>query len=144
MGYSTIFKGSLKFASELTASQLAHLSKILGADVRDHPEWKIKDEFYHINLELDEDFAGISWDGSEKTYEMVNQVNAILKWVRRIKPDFSLIGEMVAQGENLMDRWKLVIKNGIAVHENIKIEGSIYRCPHCGLPVVTSEAEKIQ
>lgn len=39
MGYSTDFTGQLSFTSEVTASQLAMLKKILGEDVRDHEWW---------------------------------------------------------------------------------------------------------
>ena len=35
MGYSTTFKGELKFKNELTASQIALLKSFLGKDRRD-------------------------------------------------------------------------------------------------------------
>lgn len=49
MGYSTEFKGELKFTTELTASQLAEVKKFLSEDCRSHSEWEI----YKIRRESD-------------------------------------------------------------------------------------------
>lgn len=145
MGYDTQFEGNLAFESELTGSQLARLNMVLGIDVREHPEFRLKPGgSYYINLELNEDFSGISWDNSEKTYDMPGQVNAVIEWMRQTMPGFGLKGELIAQGEDTKDRWILRIRNGTAIQEDIKIEGSIYRCPHCGGKVITSEAEEIE
>lgn len=58
MGYSTDFKGELKFTRELTGSELATLKGILGEDCRNHPDWDAKN-LYHMDLEMLEDFSGI-------------------------------------------------------------------------------------
>lgn len=63
MGYTTNFKGELKFTKELKASELAKLSSMLGEDCREHPEWDYEGPLYYIDLELLEDFSGIKWDG---------------------------------------------------------------------------------
>ena len=84
----------------------------------EHSEWGSVD-FYWINLELNEDCSGLRWNGSEKTYDMVNVVNFILEQMRKDDPDFGLEGEMIAQGEEIYDRWTLVIKDGIACEKQV-------------------------
>jgi len=39
MGYSTTFKGELKFTTDLTGRQLVKVKSFLGQDCREHPEW---------------------------------------------------------------------------------------------------------
>ena len=134
MGYTTTFEGELKFTCEMKATELAALNDILGEDVREHREWNLDEaasDFYYIDLELTKDFSGIKWNGSEKSYSMEQQVNAVINLMKRIKPDFGLAGQMEAQGEEPRDRWVLRMENGQAVKCEMKIEGPIYRCPHC-------------
>lgn len=131
MGYSTNFKGELKFSRELTASELAKVKSFLGEDVREHPEWK-NNGLYYIDLELTDDFSGVKWDGSEKTYGMDEAVNLIIREMRKEVPDFGFTGTLSAQGERFDDRWQLVINaNGLAEKQDIVLTGKIITCPHC-------------
>lgn len=135
MGYNTDFKGFLKISPELKASELAYLMKYLGEDVREHPEWhnnKYAKDLDYINLEMSEDLQGIEWDECEKTYEMVNQINFIITEMYKILPTFTLSGELLAQGEEYDDRWKLIInENGVAEKKDIVVVGDKIQCPHC-------------
>ncbi len=38
MGYHTEFSGALAPTTELTANQIFHFKKVLGEDLRDHPD----------------------------------------------------------------------------------------------------------
>jgi hypothetical protein len=107
MGYSTSFKGELRFTSEPTAKQLAALKAICGEDCRDHPEWEGSEGLYYVDLELTDDFSGIRWNGAEKTYGLERIVNVVLAEMRKQWPDFGLTGSLLAQGESLEDRWAL-------------------------------------
>lgn len=132
MGYSTDFVGELKFKKELLASQLAKIKSMLGEDCRDHPEWNGSDGLYSINLELLEDFDGIKWNGWEKTHGMVEVVNLIISEMKKNDPEFGLIGEFNAQGEDMHDIWKLIInKKGLAEKVELKPVGKEIECPHC-------------
>ncbi len=130
MGYTTRFEGELKFTTDLTVSQLNKVKSFLGEDCRDHPEWETRD-LTHIDMELLEDFTGIKWDGSEKTYDLTEKVNLIINQMRKDHPEFGLEGQMVAQGEDFDDRWLLFIRDGIAVEEKMVIKGQKVTCPHC-------------
>jgi len=132
MGYNTEFRGELKFTKELTGSQLAVLSSYLGEDCRNHPEWGRSIGNYYVNLSLLPGFDGLEWDGSEKTYEMVEIVNFIIDKMMEIMPDFGLTGKLLAQGEDIDDRWELIIKNNVAVKVDVKPSGTKIQCPHCG------------
>lgn len=121
MGYTTSFKGELQFNRDLLGSELAHLNKVLGKDVRDHPEWDAPQSLYHLDLELTEDYSGIKWNGAEKTYGMVDAVNFVIEWMRKVAPDFSLQGELEAQGEEASDRWVLFCDADGAVEAEVKL-----------------------
>ena len=144
MGYSTDFTGELKFKNELSSKELGYLNKMLGEDCRDHPEWN-KPDLSYIDLELLEDFSGLKWNDSEKTYSLTEKVNLIITEMTKIKPDFELTGMLSAQGEEAEDRWTLVIKDGVAIKEKIELNVTEIKCPHCEnkiKTVICSECEQ--
>lgn len=130
MGYSTDFTEELKFTQELTASQLAKVKNFLGKDCRNHPEWEAPGLTY-VDLELLDDFSGLKWDGSEKTYDMVGLVNMIIRNMRQDMPEFGFTGKLLAQGEDIDDRWELLIEDGFAIKKDVPQTGSKVTCPHC-------------
>lgn len=138
MGYSTEFKGELKFKKELTASQIAHLSDYLGRDRRDiglgddSEVYQDKDDYwYHFDLEFNKDFSGLKWNGAEKTCCLPSIINFLTKEMRKKWKDFELTGTMNAQGEEMDDRWNLIMKAGKATEQKVKIVGEKVTCPHC-------------
>lgn len=133
MGYTTKFTGALLFNQELTASKIVKLKSILGEDCRDHPEWETK-SLYRIDLELNDDLTGVRWDGMEKTYDMDKLVNVVITEMRKTWPDFGFMegSKLSAQGEDVEDRWELVINDkGLAERREVLVIGDIIRCPHC-------------
>lgn len=132
MGYNTKFKGVLGFEQELTAKQLATLNSMLDEDCREHPEWEDSKGLYYVDLELTKDFSGLKHSGAEKTYDLEKIVNVVTKQMRRQWPEFALRGELLAQGEDIEDRWRLVIdNNGWAVRIDCRLNGKKIKCPHC-------------
>ena len=130
MGYTTTFKGELKFTADLSSKQLAKVKSFCGEDCREHLEWH-NTQLTYIDLELLPDFSGLKWDGSEKTYDLVDKVNLIIEQMQKEYPEFGLSGKLAAQGEDADDRWFLVIKNGKAVKEDIPLAEDEIICPHC-------------
>jgi|CXWK01.1.fsa_nt_gi hypothetical protein len=131
MGYTTEFRGELRFAKEPTASQLAAVKAMCGEDCRDHPEWDAPG-LYYIDLELTDDFTGIKWNGAEKTYDLDKLVNVVLVEMRKKWPNFGLTGTLAAQGEDVEDRWALTIgEDGLAHKTKLAVTGKIVTCPHC-------------
>lgn len=131
MGYSTSFTGELTFVKELKASELAELNKFLGEDCRDHPEWDATNLTY-IDLELNKDFTGLKWNGAEKTYDLVEKVNLVIDQMKKVCPNFGLEGELLAQGEEVGDVWRLVTQNNVAVEKKIDLSHKKkVTCPHC-------------
>ena len=131
MGYTTTFRGELKFVVPLTVPELAHINTFFGADPRENREWNASREIGYIDLELTKDFSGIKWDGSEKNRGMVEAVNLITEQMKKIKPDFAFSGAMQAQGEDMEDRWNLIIDSGIAKRVETPPPGEKIKCPHC-------------
>ncbi len=131
MGYSTEFKGQLTFVQPLSAEQRAVLERMFDEDCRDHPEWDAPG-LYYIDLRLTSDASGIEWNGAEKTYGLDKIVNVVLRQMRETWPDFALVGTMVAQGEDLEDRWALTIREDGWAHKlPVAPTGQTVTCPHC-------------
>jgi NAD-dependent DNA ligase len=131
MGYTTEFSGELLFTEELKASELAELNKFLGEDCREHPEWE-NTSLTYIDLELTKNFDGLTWNGSEKTYDLTEKVNLVIERMQKVYPGFGLTGELLAQGEEVGDVWRLVMKNNVAYEVRIDLSHKKkVTCPHC-------------
>ncbi len=131
MGYYTEFLGSLKFTSELTASELTEVVKFLGEDCRDHPEWKNALNLTHVNLKLLDDFSGVEWNGSERTYDLCEKLNMIVSNLRLTLPDFGFEGNIMAQGEDFDDRWEIYCVGGFCYRRDRSVKGRKIECPYC-------------
>jgi len=108
MGYHTEFSGVLQFNKKLTTRQLSFIKKILRQDCREHPDWDANNLSY-IDLALLPDDSGIQWDGSEKTYDMPELVNVVIRQMRKNFPELGLSGVMATQGSDIGDLWDLCI-----------------------------------
>lgn len=108
MGYSTDFFGDLKFKNAPSVAELQKLNEFFDEDCREHPEWGNTNLSY-IDLELNDDMSGIRWNGAEKTYDLTEKVNLVIKLMKNDFPDFGLVGELIARGEDRSDNWKMVI-----------------------------------
>lgn len=111
MGYSTQFKGKLRFDNPITVPEMVKLDSILGEDVRDHPEWNIPEDLYftYVDLEITNGVTGLQWDGSEKTYEMPELIKLVIRLMQEEFPDFSLSGSLFAQGEDVGDVYTISV-----------------------------------
>jgi len=132
MGYNTDLEGVLTFKNEMTIEQLKELQKFLGENPDNHKDWIRPAKNSYIQFEITDDYSGLKWDGNEKFYYIPEAVNIILDNMRIKFPDFELEGEMLAQGEEILDRWKLVIEDGRAVRKDIPFNGKVISCPDCG------------
>jgi len=128
VGYSTEFRGKLTFSRELRASELRTVRALHRGVRRDHPEWGAGSWCYFA-FRLTDDLDGVEWDGSEKTYDAEGQVNLLL---RTLPPDVTLEGELLAQGEDLEDRWRLVVQDREARRVDVVLAGKVVECPGCG------------
>lgn len=146
MGYTTEFEGVLKFKHEISVPQVAKLNEFFGEDPNDHPEWKRRegDKYSYLQYELTKDMTGIKWDGNEKFYYAVEAINLIIDNMKAEFPEFELQGELLAQGEELGDVWKLEIVDGQATRKDIVMAGEIYECPHCDEQFRLSDAKLIK
>ena len=114
---------------------LVELKKILGEDVRDMPNVESQGDFCYFDLELLDDYSGLKWNGSEKTYDMSGQVNTILKHLRDNFVDCPhLTGTLEARGEDYDDVFRVLVTEfdgakRITVHNPTQPQGN---CPHCG------------
>lgn len=138
MGYNTYFKGRLIF-DFVSDEELQYIESFMGEDVRNHPEW-IKNPKHknltHIDWQITEDKKGIEWNESEKSYDMDLTLELILDNMNLKFPNFSkkiVAGEILAQGEDQFDRYKILVnwKGQVVKKWIINNEGEVH-CPHCG------------
>lgn len=133
MGYDTNYAGTMFFVEELTGKQIAFLDKILGEDCRDHNDWQPEaGDMTHIDLEMDEDYAGLVWNGSEKSYDMGDKLNLIVKLMRRQWPSFGFAGKMQARDDET--DYNIISKDDgfVEVVPLTLITGRCIHCPECG------------
>lgn len=66
----------------------------------------------------------------------------MLAEMRKQWPEFGLTGELKAQGEDMEDRWLLVIEaDGLAHKRKIAITGKRVTCPYCGHRFILESAD---
>lgn len=127
MGYTTEFEGVLKFSDDISLKEYVAIEKLL-------EDGRNGDAMYDgwIQLEISDDRSGIQWDGTEKFYHAEDAVNFIINKMRERWPNFSLHGEMIAQGENISDRWILRIgDDGCAHRVELVTSSKALECPYC-------------
>lgn len=121
MGYTTKFKGTLKFKELLTPKHILTLNAILGEDCHDHPLWNAGKNVNYIDLRLTNDLSGLEWNSAEKSHNMAGQINTVIKLMESAEVPIALEGGFLAQGEEVGDVYKIVMENNIAVVHEIKI-----------------------
>jgi hypothetical protein len=136
MGYTTEFDGVIELDKPLTEEDKNFLIEFANSrrmvrkfDCTDkygiEGEWYIKDESFNV---LDQnkppktqpglwcqwvptdDGKGIEWDGNEKFYEADNWMKYLIQGFLAPK-GYKCNGEILAQGEDMYDRWHLIVKN---------------------------------
>ena len=149
MGYDTRFAGQLKFNSDVTVPMLVTLNRIFGETCREHPEWKPEtfgDHLYYVDLIFLPDFSGVQFNcEAESTSlgpEMINMITAVM---RESHPEsgFAFKGEMLAQGEDIEDRWFLIVDGdeGEARRGMCPPAGQRITCPHCEREFILDECD---
>jgi len=134
MGYSTDFIGELYFKEPLNIQQRKEVEKFCGEDLRNHPEWEPTNGMTWMDLEVNDDWTGLRWDGSEKTYDLCEKINLIVREMRKKWPEFGFkSGRIEAQGEAMEDKWYMVPKeDGFVESKSFPQLKEKVECPHCG------------
>lgn len=126
MGYNTEYVGNLKFTKELKTSELAYLNSLFDWD-----ETIEELDNGYVALELLPNFTGIRWNDGEKTRNMAQILNYVINKMRLKMSGFGLEGEFLCQGEDVEDRYKIVIQDGVAIPRMFPHTGSKVQCPKC-------------
>lgn len=129
MGYNTQFSGTLLFPPEMTIREVLRVQRFLGEDCREHPEWG-DTELTWIDLSLTGDASGLEWNGGEKSYNMEEKIELIINNMRKDFPDFYLNGILAAQGEEIDDRYKIIVNaNGVFKATLLSETEGMITCP---------------
>jgi hypothetical protein len=107
MGYSTDFEGTIKIEPALTAKDMKKIEKFI-----EDPTFPSDFYTHHCDYEITEECDGIRWNGSEKSYDMDKILPLLIQ--KFFKPmGYKLNGVMLAQGESMEDRWRMVVKDNV-------------------------------
>lgn len=119
MGYNTYFDGILSFKEGLQMSLKAfallmdilqvnkkRLKVLQEANVLNEYESK---HLESIDLRLSPDGNGLMWDGSEKTANLPEKIEILIKVMRSECPDFGLYGNIFAYGCEFDDPWEFMV-----------------------------------
>lgn len=119
MGYSTDFTGAFELSQPLSPEQIAEFNEFCME--RHAGPITPYEGVPGIWCDWKTDGVNISWNGSEKSYAMVEWGNLLLE--RFLKPWGITVagGELLAQGERRGDTWKIVFRDGKFVKVNARI-----------------------
>jgi len=130
MGYSTEYVGTIRIRN-LNLERVRILNQYLGKDKRDlDPSLGVPGvelPFNHFDLELTEELHGLRWNGSEKTYGMREALN-FLREVATL--EFQGGDFMICQGEELEDRYMLIVINN-EIQKHSAAPAGVLECPEC-------------
>lgn len=138
MGYNTDFAGELNFTNKISAAELELLNQFLNSvDARERTDWDNPAGVSWIELELvldsDEQATGIKWNGAGKTYDMDKALELVLREMRKQFPDFGLKGTLVGQGQDIDDRFSVIVDGADVSVLPLGLDNDLHvRCPQCG------------
>lgn len=141
MGYSTEFKGGLKFNRELTHKEWLELralgeeySSDLYAKYTDTPN-TIPDSY--LQWVPNADGTELVWNGGEKFYDYIHWLRWLIK--HYMKPrDLVLNGKIEWSGEEFEDRGIIYCADNKVTHHKVIVEGLV-ACPNCDHKFVPSD-----
>ena len=102
--------GKLYFTTDMTDQMFDKLNEYLGEDCRVHNDWD-SGKMTWIDLQITEDYKGLEFSYCEKSYDMRNKIQFVINEMRKYCEDFGLKGIMLAQGEDMMDRYNIIVNN---------------------------------
>lgn len=142
MGYNTDYTGVIGFSRELKGSEITHLEPYLHSqyDRREDPNNTDNvGDFNWIDLEFSGDFMGLEYNGSEKSRNMEGQLQFAINRLVEKAPDVMCNGEMLAQGEEHDDRYKIIVTNNKVTVKKIVLKGKKVVCPNCNEEFILEE-----
>ena len=145
MGYNTNFEGYLLFNRKLTLEEIEVVLEVLESE--DYIRSGTFPYISRLDLMMDREYTGIQWDGMEKTKYLPEKINHFIKVIKGQIADFSLTGTMLAQGEDLNDRWAIIMdKNGVAREVKIVLgkEDKPLCCPSCKTEILVEKFSQLE
>lgn len=120
MGYTTTFTGVITITPALneTEKNQADYWRFCNDKIDDAPRSYCQWEVTHNGDELE-------WDGGEKFYYPVEW----MQWLIDQFPEHQFSGELIAQGEEAGDAWKLVVKGNKAERKEILTTSATLKLP---------------
>jgi len=110
MGYTTKFRGCVAVEPALTLEHYQALKSLY--DPESESPFRTKDcPTGYCQWQPNRQGTALEWDGGEKFYDSVEWMSAIADQLTQ--RGYTLNGEIEAQGEEVGDHWKLVVRRGV-------------------------------
>lgn len=124
MGYNTSFEGEIVLSRHFSEEEEDWIENEIYATSCDGP---IFDGWWALQHED----GLIQWDGSEKTYDMKDQIKQLIHLLKTHPTayDIKLNGSFLAQGEEIGDIWRLDVKDNEVTRTNVLTD--LIECPNC-------------
>lgn len=118
MGYTTEFAGSITIHPPLSEEEAAFLREFAR---KDHRTENLPGNY--CQWEPTHDGTALGWDGGEKFYHSVEWMEYLIKMF--LRSNHVLNGVIDAQGEDMDDRWRLVVKNNVVTKQEATLFWSV-------------------
>ncbi len=124
MGYTTEYSGELDIEPPLPAETVAAINEF--CTTRHDPGYTEEQPSIWCDWEVQPDGASIGWNGTEKSYMMDKWLPILIRDF--IEPTGSVVnGAMEAQGEDMGDRWTLVVTDNVVTRKEAGYEADELR-----------------
>lgn len=119
MGYTTEFYGHFDISPALPPEKVRELNDFCERYFLPEDQKKFGIKFsYNCDWQFSEDGTKMSWNGCEKSYEMLEWANVLLKKMS----DHQVTGAIRAEGEEQGDVWLMVAEGRQVVRKAAPVE----------------------
>lgn len=130
MGYNTSFEGEIVLSRPFSENEEDWFEMLMGDE---YNGW-IFNGWWSLQYEdgfPDSLHGKFLWDGSEKTYDMKDQIKELIHLLKThpTAHDIVLNGSFLAQGEEIGDIWRLDVKDNEVTRTDILTD--TIECPSC-------------
>ena len=120
MGYNTEFIGSLHFNKPLSLKEKEHFDTFKNDMNNKNSSKYTKEDICFFEFDISNDNSYIYWDNTEKPYDISAKLKLFIKFMLENNSDFELNGELLAQGENIEDRYKIIVNKNTITEEFVE------------------------
>lgn len=124
------FKGNLYFKQPLSYKEVKLFDTFKEDFISGDTLKYTKEDIIDFEFDLSYDNTYMYWDNSENTSDFYNKIKLFIKFMVENSPTFELNGELIGQGEDIDDRFKIIVDKNVVTESYIEdnfIELKLYQ-----------------